>query len=144
MTNDFFTKYDVRGEAESGATLEIAWNTGKALADWLPTSGDVVVVRAEGANEQMVHGLVEGLTLQGRDVVDGGHGDKASLQRLIMTGYSGGALAGFDTISKVATLELYKEDGSLIDGATGLQELEQLVEAGNFVPAATKGAVRSV
>lgn len=145
MTNDFFTTYDVRGKSDDEGTLEVFWNTGKALADWLPTAGDVVVLRAEGAEERFVHAVIEGLSLQGRDVVDGGIGDKVSIKEQVTTaGYSGGVLAGFDTMANVVTMELYKDDGTLIDGEMGLPALSELVEAGNFVPSAVKGTVRTV
>ena len=54
-------------------------------------------------------------------------------------GLSGAAVIGFDELEHVTTIELYKEDAKLIDSETGLKEIHDVVQAGNFVPAATKG-----
>jgi hypothetical protein len=39
----------------------------------------------------------------------------------------------------MTTIELYQDEAKLIDSETGLQAIRDLVEAGNFVPAAVKG-----
>lgn len=145
MNNEFFTAYDIRGKIADTAFIEIAWNAGKALADWLPTTGSVLVLRGEDTSESVLQAIIEGLRLQGRDVIDVGSGDSAILSDRIATGgYSGGVLVGYDKLSDVALIELHGEAGKLIESETGLTEIEELVEGGNFVPAAVKGEFQKV
>jgi phosphomannomutase len=139
MSDDLVGAYDIRGTEATGLTVECAWNVGKALADWLPTAGSVVVVCLP-AQQNTARAVIEGLRLQGRNVVDGGSGDKEAAKSYVMTaGLSGAIVIGFDDLEKMTTIELYQEDAKLIDGETGLKEIQQAVEAGNFVPAAVKG-----
>lgn len=145
MSDEFFTSYDIRGKIDSSASLEVAWNIGKALADWLPTTGDVAVLRGEDAAERLVEAVIEGLRLQGRTAVDAGNGDRSALTELVtMAGYSGGVLVGHDTLTGEVTIELYRDGGKLIDSETGLTEIAELVKAGNFVPSAIKGELKKV
>ncbi|HEU4715843.1 MAG TPA: hypothetical protein VFS14_03365 [Candidatus Saccharimonadales bacterium] len=139
MSEELISECDIRGTEATGLTVECAWNVGKALADWLPTAGSVVVVY-NPAQKHMADAVVEGLRLQGRSVIDGGSGDSEAAKARIKTGgLSGAAVIGFDDAAKMTTIELYEENAERIESETGLHEIRQLVEAGNFVPAAVKG-----
>ena len=139
MSEELISKYDIRGTEETGLTVECAWNVGKALADWLPTAGNVAVMYLP-TQEAIAKAVIEGLRLQGRDVVDGGHGDREAAKSYVTSaGLSGAAVIGFDELEKLITIELYQEDGKLITIETGLKEIREVVQAGNFVPAAAKG-----
>src|SRR6266496_1301810 len=68
---DIFKAYDIRGKVNSELTREVAWSVGCALADWLPTNGAVAVgydMRPD--SRALADALVEGVRLQGRDVID--------------------------------------------------------------------------
>jgi phosphomannomutase len=139
MSEELIGAYDIRGTEATGLTVEVAWNAGKALADWLPTTGSVVVAYLP-SQQAIARAVIEGLRLQGRSVVDGGAGDTEAVKTYISTaGLSGGVVIAYDDMEKVITIELYREDAKLIDSESGLQEIRELVQAGNFVPAATKG-----
>lgn len=139
MSEELISAYDIRGTEESGLDVECAWNVGKALADWLPMAGSVVVVYLP-AQQDLARGIIEGLRLQGRNVIDGGKGDKEKAMAYIATaGLAGAAVIGRDDLEKVSTIELYQDTAKLIDAEGGLKEIRELVQAGNFVPAATKG-----
>lgn len=139
MSEELISAYDIRGTAESGLDVECAWNVGKALADWLPTIGKVCVVYLPQQFD-LARGAIEGLRLQGRDVVDGGIGDKEKARSYILTAKLSGAIViGFDQLENVSTIELYREGAKLIDANDGLRQIRELVQAGNFVPAAVKG-----
>ncbi|HMI09064.1 MAG TPA: hypothetical protein VK497_01535 [Candidatus Saccharimonadales bacterium] len=139
MSDELISNYDIRGTEETGLTVECAWNVGKALADWLPTAGKVVVMYLPSA-KHLADAVVEGLRLQGRDVIDGSNGDKEAAASYIKTaGLSGAVVIGYDELEKMTTIELYQDEARLIDSETGLQAIRDLVEAGNFVPAAVKG-----
>jgi phosphomannomutase len=144
MSEELISAYDIRGTEDTGLTVECAWNVGKALADWLPTAGSVVVVSTP-EQRHVAQAVTEGLRLQGRNVVDGGSGDKSvAISYVTTTGLSGAAVIGFDELEKVTTIELYQEDAKLIDSETGLKEIREVVQAGNFVPAAVKGELTHI
>lgn len=144
MNENLMSGYDIRGTREAGLTTEAAWNIGKALADWLPTTGGVIVVYGAGQTE-LAHALREGILLQGRSVVDGGPGDKDQARAYITAhGLSGGVVVGYDPMEQVATIELYQEEAKLIESETGLKDILEQAEAGNFVPAAVKGELTAL
>jgi len=139
MSNDLMGIYDIRGTEDAGLTVEYAWNVGKALADWLPTTGSVVVVYAPTV-QHIAKAAIEGLRLQGRNVVDGGNGDSARATSYIKTaGLSGAIVVGRDDSSDMTIIELYREDAKRIDSESGLKDIQEAVLGGNFLPAATKG-----
>lgn len=145
MIEETFTAYDIRATLQPGASLEFAWNVGRALAEWLSTTGSVAVARGENADEELVGALIEGLRLQGRDVVDAGSRDKEVLISLVQeAGHSGAVLVAHDKMTNEVTIELYKEEGRLVDSETGLYDVKELITAGNFVPAAVKGDVTTL
>lgn len=139
MSEELLSAYDIRGTETTGLTVDCAWNVGKALADWLPTMGNVVVVYRPD-QKHLADAVVEGLRLQGRNVINGGNGDKEVAKTYIKNGgLSGAAVIGFDELEKLVTIELYRDEAKLIDSQTGLKDILELVQAGNFVPAAVKG-----
>lgn len=145
MTDETFTAYDIRGKIKEGASLELAWNIGKALADFLPTYGKVAIIHGEAGNHTLVDALVEGLRLQGRDVVNYGHGGKTQLlDHIKQEGYSGGILVDHDSAEDVCVIELYDDKGGLVAAENGLNDIADHVRAGNFVPAAKKGELTAV
>ncbi len=144
MIDDTFTAYDIRGRVEEGASLELAWNIGKALAEWLPTYGDIVLVRGDGGDERLVGALVEGARLQGRDVIDYGEGEKTILvDGITEKGSSGGIYVAHDSEQNVSIIELFDDKGQPIVAENGLNDIAELVQAGNFVPSAEKGELRA-
>lgn len=139
MSEELISNYDIRGTQETGLNVECAWNVGKALADWLPTSGSVFVVY-DASQKDIANAVIEGIRLQGRAVVDGGLGNKGSVDAYFKSSQpSGAVVVGFDQLAKMITIELYEHQARLIDGSSGLGEIRSLVDAGNFVPAATRG-----
>ena len=144
MSEELVGAYDIRGTEEAGLTVECAWNTGKALADWLPEDGSVVVSWLP-EQRKIAEAVIEGLRLQGRAVIDAGESSKDFVTSYIITGgHAGAAVIGFDEIEKVTTIELYQAGSKLIDSEGGLHEIRDLIEAGNFVPAALKGELASI
>lgn len=144
MNEEMITDLDIRGTNETGLTMEYAWNVGKAAADWLPTAGSVIVLYVPAA-QSTAHAVIEGLRLQGRNVVDGGVGDKdAAVTHIKTSGLSGAVVIGVEESTGLTSIQIYKEDGSLVDRQSGLEAVAELIEAGNFVPAAIKGEVTAI
>ena len=66
-----FKAYDIRGLSGTELTTELAHAVGRAVADYLPETGPVIVgrdMREDSLKLQMA--VIEGLTEQGRDVWD--------------------------------------------------------------------------
>lgn len=144
MSEELISAFDIRGTESTGLDVECAWNVGKALADWLPTDGGVVVVSLPD-KKQLAGAVIEGLRLQGRHVVNGGDGDaEAAIAHVKTSNLAGAAVVGYDEMEKLTTIALYQEGGHLINSETGLKEIRQLVDAGNFVPAAVKGELTAI
>lgn len=138
--SNVFSGFDIRGRVDDSLTPEYAWNVGKAFADWLPEDGSVVVVSTQTAVPTIVKAVIEGLRLQGRTVIDGGQGDEQTLVQVsVASKTAGGVLVGHDGLENVETIQLYQENAVAITADNGLIEISDLVEAGNFVPAAVKG-----
>lgn len=141
----FFSGNDIRGRLDDSLTPEYAWNVGKAFADWLPMDGRVAVVSTQAAVPQIVKALTEGLRLQGRDVIDGGQGDEETLiQVAAAQRTAGGILVDHSDLESLEIIQLYQENTVMVTSDNGLLEISQSVEAGNFVPAATKGELVSL
>jgi phosphomannomutase len=135
-----FSGFDIRGRFGDTLTIEYVWNVGKALADWLPQDGKIVVISGQDANSDVVKAVIEGIRLHGRAVVDGGRGDKAALVHIAGEAQAaGGVIIGHDALENLETIELYQETMAPVTTDTGLFEIAALIEAGNFVPAASKG-----
>lgn len=140
-----FSGFDIRGRLGDTLTKEYVWNVGKALADWLPTDGRVVVMAGENANPDVIEALIEGVRLQGRPVINAGQGSRAVLVHLSgTTEAAGGVLITHDDLENLEILELYQGNMTPITNDNGLSEIAALIEAGNFVPSASKGDVTSI
>lgn len=127
------------GTEDTGLTVECAWNIGKAVAEWF-TLPDAVVVMYVPSHQHMGDAVIEGLRLQGRTAIDGGNGDKDAAKSFIKTAKLAGAVVvGFNPSTGIITIEVYRQDGTLVDTTSGLRQIHALVEAGNFVPAASRG-----
>lgn len=144
MTEDMMTDYGLRGTADTGLTVEYVWNVGKAVADWLPTGGSVIVLYVP-AGQKTAHAIIEGVRLQGRTVVDGGVGDKdAAVAHIKTSGLSGAVVIGVEESTGVTNIQIFKDDATVVGSEAGLREIVELVEAGNFVPAAVKGELTAI
>lgn len=137
-----FSSTDIRGTLGDDLTIEYVWDVGKAFSEWLTEDGPVVVVRGNSVDESTVHALTEGVLLQGRSVVDAGTGDPQQLIATIMDKHAaGGALVEYQTTQNLVVITLFDNRGVGILDSTGLPEIIQLVDAGNFLPAAEKGVI---
>jgi len=69
--DSIFKAYDIRGKVGSELTPEFSKNLGKAFADWLPSTGAVAVGRdMRPDSAELAEALIDGLTTQGRNVID--------------------------------------------------------------------------
>jgi len=140
-----FSATDIRGTLGDDLTIEYIWDIGKAFADWLASDGQVIVLRGSSVDESTVHALTEGVLLQGRSVIDAGTGDPQQLIATIMDKQAaGGVLIEYQTTQNLVVITLFDDRGVSLLDSTGLQQITQLVEAGNFLPAPEKGLVTTL
>ncbi|MDB5183343.1 MAG: phosphomannomutase, phosphomannomutase [Candidatus Saccharibacteria bacterium] len=141
---NIFSSTDIRGYVGQSLTTEYVWNVGKAFAEWLPEKGAIVVVQAELADEGTAHALTEGILLQGRNVITQSHGDQPKVIAAIMENKAaGGALIEYEKVQNLAVITLFDERGVAIMDSTGLSNISELVDAGNFLPAPAKGELHA-
>lgn len=140
-----FSATDIRGTLGDDLTIEYIWDVGKAFAEWLADDGQVAIMRGSSVDESTVHALTEGVLLQGRSVLDVGTGDPQQLITAIMDKHAaGGVLIEYETIQNLVVITLFDNRGVSLLDSTGLQQITQLVEAGNFLPAPQKGVVTAL
>lgn len=135
-----FSAYDIRGRLGDNISIESIWTVGKAFAEWLTEDGLVVVATTDGANESVANAFSEGLLLQGRNVLGVSVADEQAVNTA-MTDHqaAGGVLISHDGIQNIEVIALYDARGALIGADSGLSEIDELVQSGNFLPAAKKG-----
>ncbi len=133
---------DIRGRADDSLTAEYAWNIGKALADWLPDEGTVAIAASSNVNETLAHALCEGVLLQGRDVAYGASSTReTAITAIAEKRVVGGVSISHDDVSGLEIIELFNAQGQTVTSESGLAEINQLIEAGNFVPSPQKGTL---
>jgi hypothetical protein len=141
---NIFSSTDIRGYVGKTLTKEYVWNVGKGFAEWLPDNGDVVVMQSESANHDMVHALIEGILLQGRSAIDAGVGQHQDVIATIMDKKAaGGAVVEYEEAQNLAVITLFDARGVGVIDSSGLAEINQLVDAANFLPASAKGEVKA-
>lgn len=139
-----FSTNDIRGRIDESLTVEYAWTIGKAFAEWLPDDGVVVAVKTADANGPIAHALTEGVLLQGRDVIDAGQGDQLAIVNAIRDNQAvGGYMISHDSLENMGIITLFDRQGVTITAERGLMDIEELITAGNFLPAAEKGTIRT-
>ena len=146
MNPNIFKAYDIRGKVGTELTPEVCWNIGQALGDWLPNDGPVAVGRdMRPDSEELSKAVIEGLRLQGREVLDVG---LVSSDMIYFTvghfGLAGGAMVtASHNPGDYNGMKLCREEAKPIGIDTGLADIREAAMAGNFEPAAEKGAIKS-
>jgi phosphomannomutase len=138
-----FSAYDIRGRAGETLTVEYAWTAGKALAEWLPEDG-VVVVAKSGTDESIAHALIEGVLLQGRNVAVVSGDQQAVIDAINANQAAGGVLISHDGAQGLEVITLFDASGATITAESGLVTIAELIDAGNFLPAAEKGELTTL
>lgn len=141
MSEELIHEADFRSAPGVELGIEHAWNIGKAVADWLNNPGQVAVA-ADARQERLCRAAVEGLLLQGRDVLEIGEADiSLAIQKMNL---AGGIKVGFDETDQTPTIAVFDASGRQVDSEHGLRQIHALVVAGNFLPAAKKGTLTSL
>ena len=139
-----FKAYDIRGIYGKTLTDEIAYKIGRAFATFLPCKKVVVGRDMRPHSTPLFESLARGLTEQGVEVVDVG------VCSTPMSYYGNGKLGASGSIMITAShnpgewngFKMCREQAIPLSGATGIQDIEKLVNTGAFAAkAATPGRV---
>jgi len=135
-----FKAYDIRGIYGKDLTEEIAYKIGRALVTFVGCKKVVVARDIRPHSEPLFAALSKGITEQGADVVDIGHGSTP------MSYYANGALNADASVMITAShntaewngFKLCRAQAVPISGATGILDIEKIVSEGTFAPKAAK------
>jgi phosphomannomutase len=133
-----FKAYDIRGIYGEQLTDEIAYSIGRAYVTFTGAKKVVVARDIRPHSEPLFAALARGLCEQGADVVDIGHASTP------MSYYANGILGADGSVMITAShnpapwngFKLCRAGAEPISGATGILDIETLVESGSFAPAA--------
>ncbi len=138
-----FKAYDIRGIYGETLNDDLARKIGRAFAVFLGCKKVIVGRDMRPHSTPLFKALAEGLTEQGADVVDLG------MVSTPMAYYANGSLGADASIMITAShnpgewngFKLCREQAIPISGATGIKDIEKLVLANQFTPAAKRGTV---
>jgi phosphomannomutase len=142
FTESIFKAYDVRGLSGEELTNDVARAYGRAVADYLPHKGPVIVGRDMRVDsEALAAAVMDGLTMQGRDVWDiglvttdmvyfgAGRFDEAAGGIMVTASHNPGKYNGIKLVGH----------GSVPMGATnGLMDIKQKLVDDDFAEAAAE------
>lgn len=144
MLTECFKAYDIRGRLPDQLNEEIARRIGRAYAQ-LITSGSVAVgYDVRPTSPTLARALVEGLVVGGCEVTDIGLcGTEEVYHATFSQGFDGGIMvtASHNPIDYNG-MKLVRENARPISGDSGLEEIRQLVESGDFDAPGPPGSVR--
>jgi len=140
-----FKAYDIRGVYGETLTDETAYKIGRAFVTFLKCRKVVVGRDMRSHSPAIFDALARGLTLQGAEVIDLG------LCSTPMSYFANGKLEADASIMITAShntaewngFKMCREQAIPISGATGIQDIERIVEGEEFdPPAAAPGKIR--
>ncbi|MDD4103000.1 MAG: phosphomannomutase/phosphoglucomutase, partial [Kiritimatiellae bacterium] len=131
-----FKAYDIRGIYGKDLHDETAYKIGRAFATFTGARKVVVARDIRPHSEPLFTALARGLTEQGADVIDIGYGSTP------MSYFANGKLGADGSVMITAShnpaewngFKLCRAQAVPISGATGIMDIEQLVQSGNFAP----------
>ena len=145
MNIDCFKAYDIRGRLPDQLNEEIAWRIGRAYAQWLQPQQVVIGHDVRTSSQALSDSLAKGLTEGGSDVLDIGLcGTEEIYHATFSQQLDGGIMvtASHNPIDYNG-MKLVREQSKPISGDSGLGEIRQLVETGNFSASGKVGKVTS-
>lgn len=135
---DIYKAYDIRGIYGKDLTEETAYAIGRAFVTFTACKKVVVARDIRPHSEPLFTALAKGLTEQGANVIDIGYGSTP------MSYFANGTLGADASIMITAShnpaewngFKLCRAQAVPISGATGIKEIERIVNEGSFAPKA--------
>lgn len=141
---EIFKAYDVRGKVGTELTPKIVEAIGRAVADWLPEPGTVAVGRdMRPDSEELAAALIDGLRLQGRNVLDIGLVTTDMMYFAVGNfGLAGGAMVtASHNPGEYNGIKLCREAAKPVGIESGLADIREVVGRNDFVSSTAEGAV---
>ncbi len=138
-----FKPYDIRGRIPDQLNEDIAYRIGRAYAAWLKPKNVVVGYDIRLTSESLCNSLSKGLLDAGVDVINIGQcGTEEIYFATSHLKTSGGIVVTASHNPKDYNgMKLVREDSKPISGDTGLNEIKDIAEAGDFAPIAQRGTL---
>jgi phosphomannomutase len=142
-----YKAYDIRGIYGKDLTEEVAYKIGRAFVTFVGCKKVVVARDIRPHSEPLFAALAKGLTEQGADVIDIGYGSTP------MSYFANGTLGADGSVMITAShntaewngFKLCRAQAVPVSGATGILDIEKIVNEGRFAPkAAVPGTVSQV
>ncbi|HRR33216.1 MAG TPA: phosphomannomutase/phosphoglucomutase [Kiritimatiellia bacterium] len=141
--SSIFKAYDIRGIYGQDLTDDMAYAIGRAFVTFTACRKVVVARDIRPHSEPLFAALAKGLTEQGTDVIDIGHGSTP------MSYFANGTLGADASIMITAShnpaewngFKLCRAQAMPISGATGIKEIERIVAEGSFAPKNVPGTI---
>ncbi len=135
-----FKAYDIRGIYGTDLTEEIAYKIGRAFVTFVGCTKVVVARDIRPHSEPLFAALAKGITEQGADVIDLGYGSTP------MSYFANGTLGADGGVMITAShntaewngFKLCRAQAVPISGATGILDIEKIVNEETFAPKAAK------
>ena len=144
MNPSIFKAYDIRGKVGDELNDQVMKLIGQAMAEWLPNKGPIAIgydMRPD--SKELAEALMDGLTEQGRDVMNIGR--VASDMIYFATGnydMAGGCVVtASHNPGEYNGIKLCRELARPIGEDSGLYEIRDMALKNDFTPADTKGSV---
>lgn len=141
--SSIFKAYDIRGIYGKTLNEDLARSIGRAFVTFLGCQKVIVGRDMRPHSEPLFDALADGLMTQGADVIDLG------LVSTPMTYFANGTLGADASIMLTAShnpgewngFKLCREKAIPISGATGIKEIEKIVQSGQFPAALRRGTL---
>jgi len=133
-----FKAYDIRGIYGQDLTEEVAYRIGRALVTFLGCKSVVVGRDIRPHSDPLFAALAKGITEQGANVVDLGYASTPMLYHAngLLNADAGVMITASHNTAEWNGFKLCRSKATPISGATGIQDIEALCNAGSFGPAA--------
>jgi phosphomannomutase len=144
LLDNIFLAYDVRGKVGVDLTTDVARDVGKAFADWLPETGKVAVGRdMRPDSAELASALIEGLRVQGRDVLDIGQVTSDMIYFAVGNlGLAGGVMiTASHNPGEYNGIKFCREQAKPVGVESGLLEVKSAIENETYKDVASEGSI---
>ena len=133
-----FKAYDIRGIVPTELNEEVIYRVGRAFVLFLGCKEVVIGRDVRLSADSLFEALAKGIMDQGADVYDIGHCDTPMLYFSAQGKPAAIMITASHNPKEYNGLKLCRENAIPLSGATGIQEIEKIYNAGNF-PDSAKG-----